>query len=270
MRPRVIDAFPFAGTPTELLLLECRLTELYDAVDQFVIVEAKVDHQDHPKPLNYVENEHRFFPWRDKITYVVAENMPSLAQDDWSWAREHAQRESIILGLHELDAQPDDIILQSDLDEFPTALAARNVRPQRDELISFRQRGHFWAVDWEYPPGWQGTVACRVGMLPKLAANRNCGPFAAMRDARNSCPKVIPNGGWHFSWLGGTPDTWMTKVRSFCHPEVEQRLVENADRYFRDGIHVDGIVMRPVEVDHTWPKWMQDPKNVPYSWRRPR
>lgn len=268
-RARVLDAFPFAGTTNELLLLECRLTELYDAVDQFIIVEATVDHQDHRKRLNYRDHACRYAQWADKITYVVAENMPSLEDDGWSWAREHAQRESIALGLAELDAQPDDIILQSDADEIPTALAARNVRPQRDELIAFRQRGHFWAVDWDYPPGWQGTVACRVATLAKLR-RPSCGPFAAMRDVRNSCPKVIPNGGWHFSWLGGTQEAWMQKVGSFCHPEVEQRIVDNADRYYREGIHVDGIMLRPVDVDKTWPKWMQDPANVPTNWYRPR
>jgi flavin reductase (DIM6/NTAB) family NADH-FMN oxidoreductase RutF len=43
-RPRVVDCFPFNN---ELDMLECRLTELYDAVDAFVLVEARVDHQDH-------------------------------------------------------------------------------------------------------------------------------------------------------------------------------------------------------------------------------
>lgn len=271
MNQRVFDAFPFAGSPSELLLLKCRLTELYDAVDAFIIVEGRIDHQDHAKPLNYLDHQDEFAEWKDKIQYVVAETLPSIDEDSWSWAREHAQREWIGQGLHELDARPDDIVLQSDCDEIPTAIAARNVRPQRDELISFRQKAHFWAIDWLYPdpPGWQGTVACRVGTLEKLT-RPGCGPFAAMRDVRNSCPKVIPTGGWHLSWLGGTPETWMRKVNSFCHPEVEDRIVKNAADYFAHGTHVDGTKMIPVEVDKTYPKWMQDASNVPDSWRRPR
>lgn len=267
-RPRIIDAFPFAGTPTELLLLECRLTELYDAVDQFIIVEARVDHQDHPKPLNYLDHQDRYAPWKDKITYVVADPMPSLADNDWSWAREHAQREYIMDGLLELEADADDIILQSDLDEIPRALVARNVRPQRSEMISFIQRGHFWAIDWEYPPGWCGTVATRVGNLPNLDRGR-AGPFAAMRNSRNLNGKKLSNAGWHFSWLGGI-DAAMTKVNGFCHPEVEQRIRTGAERFWAEGVHVDRIKMKPVDVDKTWPKWMQDPTNVPASWYRPR
>ena len=99
MRPRVIDAFPFAGTPTELLLLECRLTELYDAVDHFVIVEATTDHQGHPKALNYAENEDQFKAWADKIVYVTTDALPTMEENHWEWAREHAQREHIARGL---------------------------------------------------------------------------------------------------------------------------------------------------------------------------
>jgi len=270
MRARVFDAFPFAGTDTELLLLECRLTELYDAVDAFIVVEANVDHQDHPKPLNYRDHQDQFAAWKDKITYVVAEDLPTAEANSWQWAREHAQREWIAKGLAELDAQPTDIVMQSDADEIPTALSARNVNPQGTEKICFHQRGHFWAIDWEYPPGWNGTVACRVGALVSLK-RENCGPFTAMRDARNSLgPRAIMNGGWHFSWLGGNRDAWMKKVGSFCHPEVEQRIVDNAERYFAEGFHVDGVKMVPVDVNRTWPKWMQNPDNVPTSWLRPR
>lgn len=268
VRPRIIDTFPFAGTPTELLLLECRLTELYDAVDAFVIVEANVDHQDHPKPLNFLEHQDQFAAWKDKICYVVAETLPTLQEDDWSWAREHAQREWVGLGLDRLEVTNDDIILHGDMDEIPSALAARNMRPQRQEMISFDQRGHFWAIDWLYPPGWCGTVATRAETLMHLAG-ASAGPFAMMRNSRNLNGKHIP-GGWHFSWLGG-PEAWDRKVGSFCHPEVEDRIRNGeAEKRWQKGIHVDHIKMIPVDIDRTWPKWMQNPDNVPPSWLRPR
>lgn len=258
-RPRVFDCFPFAGTPTELLLLECRLTELYDAVDGFVIVEATVDHQDHPKSLRFREHADRYAPWKDKITYVVADRLPTLEEDPGSWAREHAQREWIRVGLAELNCENDDIVLQSDLDEIPTKVAARNVRPQGRAMVGFQQRGHFWAIDWLYPPGWNGTVAARAGAITS---------FTKMRDTRNFAPP-IPDAGWHFSWLGGL-DAAMTKVGSFCHPEVEDRIRHGALRFRRVGVHVDGVQMMPVDVDGSWPAWMQDPANVPESWYRPR
>ena len=254
-RPRTYDCFPFNN---ELDLLECRLTELYDSVDGFVLVEATVDHQDHAKPLWFAEHRERYAQWTDKITHVVADDLPSLAVDNGPWAREHAQREWIGAGLHRLDAHVDDIVLQSDVDEIPTPVAARNVRPAGTNLVSFDQRGHFWAIDWIYPPGWRGTVAARAGAIST---------FRHMRDVRNFA-MPIPDAGWHFSWLGGRTAA-LAKVGSFCHPEVRPRIETNADRYYSQGIHVDGVRLLPVEVDKSWPAWMQTEK-VPESWRRPR
>ena len=269
MRPRRYDCFPFAGSETELLLLECRLTELYDVFDAFVVVEATVDHQYHPKELNYLEYECRFAPWRDKIVYVVADGLPSPEEAPGPWGREHAQREWIAQGLEEIGADDDDIVFQSDADEIPSPLAARNVTPHRNQMISLHQRGHFWAIDWLYPfdKGWRGTVAARYGAIKTLADARRSGPFAAMRDSRNRNPHM--QGGWHFSWLGG-PDAWTNKVRSFCHPEVEDRLSLHAEKYWREGWHVDGEKMTAVDVDRTWPVWMQEGSRVPENWYRPR
>lgn len=255
---RRFDAFMMNN---ELDLLECRLTELEDAVDQFIIVEATVDHQDHPKPLHFLENQDRFAPWKDQIVHVVAERLPTLEEDPGPWAREHGQREYITVGLEAAGAEPDDIVLQSDIDEIPRAVCARNVRPQGDNFVGFHQRGHFFAIDWSYPPGWNGTVAARVETAVATG-------FGAMRDKRNFAMR-LPNAGWHFSWLGG-PEAWLAKVGSFCHPEVEGRILADGERYWRDGVHVDQVRMEPVDVDESWPKWMLVPGNVPDSWYRPR
>src|SRR6185369_4921336 len=123
MRPRRFDAFPFAGTPVELALLECRLTELSDVVDRFIIVEATTDHMGRSKPLNYLENECRFKPWADQITYVVADDLPTVEDKDWFWAREHAQREHIGEGLDAVRAESNDILLQFDFDEILKPIA---------------------------------------------------------------------------------------------------------------------------------------------------
>lgn len=244
-----------------MLLLQCRFTELYDAVDAFVAVEADTDHQGHAKAYHFRENMARFDPWLDKIVYIQATDLPTVEEDPGVWAREHAQREWIIRGLAELDAAPNDIVLQSDADEIPRAVCARNARPTGDNFVGFAQEGHFWAIDWSYPPGWNGTIAARVETALKVG-------FGSMRDRRNFAQK-LPNAGWHFSWLGG-PEAWNYKVGTFCHPEVQDRIDRSGERFWREGIHVDQIRMRPCDVDKTYPKWMQDPNNVPESWLRPR
>lgn len=265
-RPKVVDAFPFNN---ELDILECRLVELYDSVDAFVLVEATRDHQDHSKPLWYADHRERFEPWADKIVHVVVEDgeMPSKAEDNDPWAREHAQREFIARGLKDLGLTGQDVILQSDVDEIPRALHARNVRPQG--FWSFAQRGLFWAVDYLYPHPWFGTVATTVDHLLKLPeANR----FSYMRDVRMTAlnPSHLTDAGWHLSWLGG-PDAAMRKVGSFCHPEVEDRIRKGlaSDVFLGEGYHVDGVKLIPVDVDGTWPKWIVE-GHAPASWFRPR
>ena len=40
-------------------------------------------------------------------------------------------------------------------------------------------------------------------------------------------------------------------------------------RFWREGVHVDGLRMGPVEVDSSWPQWIVD-GHAPDSWYRPR
>lgn len=264
-RPLLIDSFPFHD---EVDILECRLVEMYPVVDWFVIVEADVTHQDRPKPSYFMEHQERFEPWADKIIRVWATGLPTIKDDPDPWAREHAQREHIVTGLAGIPGiNEHSILMQSDVDEIPSRLAARNVRPGR-QVVGFEQRGHFWAVDWQYPLPWYGTTATTIAGLDRLGQFR----FSRMRDLRNLCPIKIPNGGWHLSWLGGK-ERALKKLGSFCHPEVEDRIhgaiVDEEMFYWREGWHVDGQRMAPVDVDKSWPKWIAD-GNAPSAWYRPR
>jgi hypothetical protein len=261
----IIDTFPFHD---ELDILEMRLTELYDTVDWFVIVEADVTHQDRPKPSYYLDNVQRFAPFADKVVHVWGTGLPTIKDDPDPWAREHAQREHIATGLAQIGVSGSDIIMQSDVDEIPRPLHVRNCRPG-SRFVAFGQRGHFWAVDWEYPPGWMGTVAGTVDSIHKLSPVH---PFGSMRNLRNNPGLIrLPDAGWHFSWLGG-PDRAVKKVNAFCHPEVEADIrgaIANDNFYWREGFHVDGVKMRPVDVNDEWPKWIVA-GNAPETWYRPR
>jgi beta-1,4-mannosyl-glycoprotein beta-1,4-N-acetylglucosaminyltransferase len=267
-RPLIVDAFPFNN---ELDMLEMRLVELYDAVDHFVLVEAPVDHQDHTKPLWYADNAERFAPWADKIIHVVAkrEELPTLEQDPDPWGREHAQREVIGRGLAEIEGLTGTtIVLQSDVDEIPRALQVRNIRPN-GKMLSFEQRLHCFAIDWQHPDWWYGTVAAEVSTLLKMPKGRE---FSWQRDARlrAECPPHLRNAGWHFSWLGGK-EAALAKLGSFCHPEIAERTetLLTEDVFLREGYHVDGQKQLPVDVDETWPRWITE-GHAPSVWYRPR
>ncbi len=263
-RPKIIDTFMFND---ELDMLECRLTEIGDVIDHIVIVEADVTHQDKPKPLHFLENRDRFAPWLDKITQVTATGLPTASDDPDAWTRENAQREWIGVGLDRIGAADNDIVLQSDVDEIPRAFHVRNVRP--NGLIAFGMRFHPFAVDWLHPELWRGTVAGRAKMVKTLCGFR---PFSRMRDCRNfaPCPPHMQDAGWHFTWVGGNDYAWR-KLRAFCHPEIAMNIEDNLpdDLYYREGWHVDGHKLEPVDVDESWPKWVRD-RQCPENWFRPR
>lgn len=82
-RPLRIDTFPIHD---ELDMLECRLTEIFDAVDYVVAVEADVTHQDNPKPFYVSENLARFDAFKDKLIVVRASGLPTMEQDPDPWA----------------------------------------------------------------------------------------------------------------------------------------------------------------------------------------
>lgn len=261
---RTIDTFPFFN---ELDMLQMRLEECYDAVDYLVAVEADVDHQGNPKPYHLSENLDRYAEWADKLIVVRASDLPTVADYPNAWSREQAQREWVGKALTHLDLTSDDVILHGDVDEIPRNVVARNVRPAG--LTTLLMHGHFWAVDWKHPdpdhigaPWWCGTVAAPV---------RNVTSFAEMRNSRRKNPARLPNAGWHFSWLGGA-EANLTKVHSFCHPEVTEQVergVADDHLYYTQGIHTDGGKMEPVDVDDTWPAFIRE-RRCPENWFRPQ
>ena len=256
--PHIWDAFMLND---DLDILECRLYELESIPNlTHIVVEAEVTHQDNPKPSHLSDNWSRFERWHDRIIRVWATGLPTARDAPDPWAREHAQREWIGHGLVSGGAQREDILMQSDVDEIPSVLVARNLRP--NGLIALEQKLYCFAVDWEHPQKWYGTVASRVGHVSR---------FGAMRDARNAAPHIA-NAGWHLSWLGGD-DANLRKLAAFCHPEVADRihagLTADGNRFRETGYHVDLQRMRPVDVDESWPRWIVE-KRCPDVWWRPR
>jgi hypothetical protein len=280
-RPLIVDTFPINN---ELDMLECRLDTMAEAVDYFIAVEANVDHQDHPKPFHVTENFGRFAGWADKLIVVKATGMPTLDEDPDPWARELAQREYVLDGLREIDGVDETtIVLHGDVDEICRPIHVRNVRPKFPKrptllvdgkpdlgFVTFEQDGHFFAVDWLHPDPWGGTVAGTVAQIMALQAQHTRNPFQRMRNLRNWNVTALPQSGLHLSWLGGKEAT-LAKLGSFCHPEVADRTLTGieSDRYLKEGFHLDGRRMAPVDVDETWPPYIAE-RRCPTEWFRPR
>jgi beta-1,4-mannosyl-glycoprotein beta-1,4-N-acetylglucosaminyltransferase len=131
---RLYDCFTFFD---EFDLLEIRLAELSSVVDRFVLVEATTTFQGEPKPLHFAENKARFRDHLDKIEHVIVdmpEVPPRLSRKSRNksnldraraWDREYYQRDQIARGL--TGANPDDIVMVSDVDEIPRKSVLENL-----------------------------------------------------------------------------------------------------------------------------------------------
>ncbi len=247
---RLYDTFLFAG---ELDMLECRLTELSPVVDAHVLVEAPVDFRGVPKPLHYAENRERFARWNDKIIYRVAQ----LPDTPDPWQREFASREHILGALSGV-AEPDDLMLLSDVDEIPKLSAIETAAGIRSPMV-FEQRMSVYALEWVYPHPWCGTISCPFGLVSGVEA---------LRHLRNELPR-IPDGGWHLSWMG-TLEQQSRKISTTAHTEMteETKQAIRTGRFVREGVHSDGVQLVRVDFDaEEWPAWVQASR--PESWLKP-
>ena len=236
---KIYDCFTFFN---ELELLELRLETYYDIVDSFVIVEADKTHANIPKPFNFLENIDRYQKYLPKIRYIMDTSIvPYDGADDWSI--ENNQRNNIMKGLD--DAEPDDLIMISDVDEFPDPVQLKTLiesftDPTKDvdcfvfhdtkpftttdtprylmftsttrinsclnmTPVAFQQRFYTYFFDLVSPYSlWAGTV---IGKFKHMTS-----PQYIRNIAKEILPR-IPNGGWHFSSMGGV-DKFLEKARS--------------------------------------------------------
>jgi Glycosyltransferase family 17 len=251
--PRVWDVIMYAG---EADMLEMRLNELDGKVHRHVIAEAEVTHRGHPKPLWFAGERERFARWADRITYVVAKELPGGLDN---WRREHVQRDAGRAGLH--DAADEDLILISDADELPSdaALAWRG-----DKAAALVMTTCHSAVDLVYrQPQFAGVIA-RWGW----ARNRRLGD---VRDGRYGYP-VIQGAGWHLSWVGSQAYRRAKLDYATCHlemPAAEWQAIQSGATYERGEHHAPDTDVIPVDIDESWPEWIRKRK-CPADWWRPR
>lgn len=237
----IIDAFMFSD---ELDMLECRLIELQDVVDCFVLVEGDKTFQGELKPSVYRDNQDRFAQWVDRIVHVVVP-LP----DGDAWARENAQREGIASGLARLAAQPTDTVIVSDVDEIWRSTVDVTRLPKPFTVLTLTMYVH--DLGWLHPDPWDGPVVVRVEDIP-AQPNR----FEILRSCRlHPRPVRIPDAGWHLSYFGGD-DAVRRKQWSFSH--TEYRNVDMT-RQRANGLHIDGTVLERADSGDV-PQW------IPAGW----
>lgn len=261
------DVFMFAG---ELPMLTCRMTEFDAWIDlsglkvRHVIVEASQTHRGVPKPLVFDEQRGHFTRWRDRITYVHTD-LPSVLP----WTREHLQRDAAWETLDDM-AGDGDLVLLGDLDEIPTVscgMFENGWFSSLDAPVALNMRTAVFAVDWETPGPLPTGVIAPMGWL---RGQRPAG-LGEIRDGRARYAQS-GNCGWHLSWLGGPQEQRRKLEERTCHTEIfataEAELIRTGQRWSSPQAG-GGLPVVPVDVDHTWPLFVQH-RLCPPAWFRPR
>ena len=242
---KIYDSFMFFD---EEMLLDLRLNILNEYVDKFVISEATYMHNGKSKKLLFDIN--KFQKFKDKIIYVVADNrdegLVKIDENDSdelkiskqiknSYRREVNQENKIQEGI--VNADPNDIIIMSDLDEIPN-LEKEDLRTINKKLIFFKQKMFYYKFNLLYEGmPWYGSKACKKKYLItphwlKWIKNKKY-PFWRL-DILFSKKKYnnihyIEDGGWHFNNIR-KPESVQKKLLSFAHHyEFEQSGIELGD-----------------------------------------
>ena len=229
---KIFDCFMYFD---EDVLLDLRLNYLNSYVDKFVIVESNYTHSGKKRNLNFdIDNFKKF---KNKIIYLVFDQEPSgianfnnkdhidITNSKYflnAAKRENSQRNYILEGLK--DAEPDDMILISDLDEIPN-LEQNNLNEINNRLIFFKQKLFYYKFNLMLESfEWFGTKACRKKLLLSPQWLRNIKdknyPFWRLDTifSRTKYQDIyfVENGGWHFSYLK-TAKNIEKKLTSYLH-----------------------------------------------------
>lgn len=273
----VFDCFAFFN---ELELLELRLNELNEVVDKFILVEATRTFQKKPKPLYFEENKARFEKFLPKIEHVIVDKYPSFFRRfrvPHAWDYDNSQKEFIREGLKSANAQADDFVIVSDLDEIPKAEKVKAHQTGGKYKI-FEQRLYYYyfnglctyhdtkneAVNQAYNHSglgfWRGPVMIQYKDFKQLKSIKKTRIQRGILD--NAQAEVIKDAGWHFTYLGGIPKI-IEKLEAYTHPEFNTDYHKDPnylEKMLSEGRDLMGTQSRFkfVEIDETFPKYLRE------------
>ena len=225
MKPKIYDCFTYFN---EDKLLKVRLETLWDSVDYFIICESILTFTAKPKPINF--NFEAFDKYKSKIRYLLIDKFPLGLKSAWDY--EIYQRNFLKNGLK--DASPNDLVMISDVDEI--------INPEIINNFNFDKyyRGVFQMKHYQYylnnlkinqsgsPVLWEVAAITtyknfeeKFKTMNNLRRYKSKGMFWLLKNKYMELIKtqIIPLGGWHFGWMGGT-EAIISKLESFSHQKL--------------------------------------------------
>lgn len=237
---RIFDTILFCN---ELALLQTRLHELSEVVDQFVVVEAPITFSGREKPLYFADHQDQFAEFVDRIIHVIVPDLPVGISPFRAKIRKILQRDAVVRGL--MNAADKDVVMLSDADEIPSAASIKQcvdaIRFSRGAVLRMEEYryGFYYEADYECPPR---TVATTFKDLLTFT------PTVLKEGGKNHGFSVIENGGWHLScFLDGRGLQY--KADSCAEEHMIGTPIEKLESARRIGIDVFGADSRLKQVD---------------------
>lgn len=247
-----ILTFPFFNELTQLNIL---LNELYDVIDQFILIEMCKTHTNQSKPYFFAENKHLFNKFLDKIHHIQIDENILNNVNTHTWNLENFQRDYATLFWGHLN--DDDIIISVDADEIPRREVIEKLNVRDDIVYALRIYQHQLYLNY------RGFNCLEDEILGKVLTLGHFKRLNIRLSELRYFPicSVIENAGWHFSFLG--IDSVEYKFKSYAHAEhnkeenynkkiLEQRMAENKDIY---GNNKD---FHFISIDNTYPTYVLD------------
>jgi len=258
----------------EDLVLDLRLNVLNNYVDKFVIAEATKDHTGRDKKLNF--NINNFSKFKDKITYIIVEDIPmNLKSYKKNWPvhhlRDQHQRNALSKGYKNCDA--DDLIMISDIDEIPNPNKISEFKIINKYACfmqkNFQLKINLLNITDKY---WMGTKIIQKKYLksPQWLRNIKTSKPSFWKFYKPHQPQLIYEGGWHFSFLK-EPEGISKKIKSYSHSEynkseftdekkIEERIKNRIDIFDRN------FKYKRVDLDSTFPKYILENLSKYKNW----
>jgi hypothetical protein len=241
---KVYDVFSFYN---EFDILELRLNELWDTVDNFILMESNTTYVGNPKDYLFDKNKERYAKYMEKIIHIKLDDSIEMQREvfpreiDDSWVREKYQRYASGRGLPEL--QSDDIVIVSDLDEVPRADMIEMIKADENDydryLMYIPQLQYKINYMKVFNPSRHGVIMVTKGRA--FVNPQQEREFSFFWNAKPENTVEVDHGGWHFTYFGDN-DHCVNKIKNFAHTEQNiPKIVDmfNIDWLIRNkyGIH---------------------------------
>ena len=249
----ICDILTYNG---EQELFEIRYHVLKDAVDEFRVVEFDQTFSGKPKKSQFTQNwdkvKHYF------VTQEIWEQYTELAKSSPNteygkgaehWIREFAQKEAIKDCL--VDLHDDDILFIGDCDEIWRPSLAQYI-PKKSHKLGLLVYSYY--LNNRSSERFYGTLFTKYGIIKHRCLNH-------IRSIP-SYYEMIPNGGWHFTSMGGHERVKQKLTDSYTEQTyASPTILDNLRENIEGGMDFLGRRFT-YEVDESlWPEYLKENKH---------